>query len=391
MSKLSLPPPKVSKWAVQQEPRALKEKSDIGPPPYGKRSNFVPKSVLDYGDGGAFPEIHFLQFPLNMGKNISGPGYKGTLALETTKDGKNKYDLVIAKDSNMKSSLADMTPMDIPQDGFLRPSEEEVNETTQRTRAALEAIVDFKIQATQPKQSAVVSKPNGGATYVRYTPASGSDQGSGTKIIKMMEAPVDPFEPPKYKIKKVPRGPPSPPPPVMHSPPRKVSAEEQKNWVIPACVSNWKNAKGYTIPLDKRLAADGRGLHDVTINDNFAKLSEALFIADKHAREEVKLRGEMANKLAAKEKKDKEEKLRLLAQKAREERAGLGSAASLGLAGYSSDEESRELSKEEAQQLKEREEIRKDREKQRQRELRISHMGTDTKSRILTERYFKTF
>ena len=249
-----------------------------------------------------------------------------------------------------------------------------------------------KIQATQPKQSAVVSKQNGEATYVRYTPANSSSSGSGTRIIKLSEAPVDPFEPPKYKIKKVPRGPPSPPPPVMHSPPRKVSAEEQKNWVIPACVSNWKNAKGYTIPLDKRLAADGRGLHDVTINDNFAKLSEALFIADKHAREEVKLRSEMANKLAAKEKKDKEEKLRLLAQKAREERAGLmsGNAASLGLSGYSSDnsEESRELSKEEARQLAEREEIRRDREKQRQRELKLAHMGTDTKSRILSERYY---
>ena len=34
-----------------------------------------------------------------------------------------------------------------------------------------------------------------------------------------------------------------------------------------------QNAKGYTIPLDKRLAADGRGLQEVHINDNFAKLS----------------------------------------------------------------------------------------------------------------------
>jgi SNW domain-containing protein 1 len=50
----------------------------------------------------------------------------------------------------------------------------------------------------------------------------------------------------------------------MHSPPRKVSAEEQANWVIPPCISNWKNAKGYTIPLDKRLAADGRGVQDVS-------------------------------------------------------------------------------------------------------------------------------
>lgn len=40
-------------------------------------------------------------------------------------------------------------------------------------------------------------------------------------------------------------------------------------------------SQGYTIPLDKRLAADGRGLQTVHINENFAKLAEALYIADR--------------------------------------------------------------------------------------------------------------
>jgi SNW domain-containing protein 1 len=39
--------------------------------------------------------------------------------------------------------------------------------------------------------------------------------------------------------------------------------------------------QGYTIPLDKRLAADGRGLQQVHINENFATLAEALYIADR--------------------------------------------------------------------------------------------------------------
>jgi len=43
--------------------------------------------------------------------------------------------------------------------------------------------------------------------------------------------------------KKIPRGPPSPPAPVMHSPIRKVTVKEQKEWKIPPCISNWKNAK----------------------------------------------------------------------------------------------------------------------------------------------------
>lgn len=43
----------------------------------------------------------------------------------------------------------------------------------------------------------------------------------------------------------------------------------------------FKLFQGYTIPLDKRLAADGRGLQQTHINENFAKLAEALYIADR--------------------------------------------------------------------------------------------------------------
>ena len=58
----------------------------------------------------------------------------------------------------------------------------------------------------------------------------------------------------------VPRASGAPPVPQMHSPPRNITAKDQQDWKIPPCISNWKNPKGYTIPLDKRLAADGRGL-----------------------------------------------------------------------------------------------------------------------------------
>ena len=59
---------------------------------------------------------------------------------------------------------------------------------------------------------------------------------------------------------------------------------------------------GYTIPLDKRLAADGRGLQSSHINENFAKLSEALYIADRKAREAVEMRAQVERKIAVKEK-----------------------------------------------------------------------------------------
>jgi SNW domain-containing protein 1 len=89
------------------------------------------------------------------------------------------------------------------------------------------------------------------------------------------------------------------------------------DWKVPPCISNWKNAKGYTIPLDKRLAADGRGLMEVTINDGFAKLSESLYVAEARAREAVETRAKIQRELLSKEKDRKEEELRSLAQQAR--------------------------------------------------------------------------
>jgi SNW domain-containing protein 1 len=112
-----------------------------------------------------------------------------------------------------------------------------------------------------------------------------------------VKAQKDPVEPPKFQTKKkIPRGPPSPPAPIMHSPPRKVTVKEQKVWRIPPCIFNWKNAKAYTIPLDKRIAADGRGLQQVHINDKFAKLSEALYMAEIKERERIEIQAELERK-----------------------------------------------------------------------------------------------
>ncbi|KAJ3046144.1 mRNA splicing protein [Rhizophlyctis rosea] len=401
----SLPKPRAatitkSKWDADsddedQQP-AVVARAPVrkGPPPYGQRKGWAPKSVEDFGDGGAFPEIHTVQYPLDMGrKRSSNTRTSETLPLQTDAEGNLRYDLILRQGRDDKQIVhgqyKDMVEKDITEEDEGRPDEEEVKEVTEKTRQALEKIMEGRLSAAQPKIGGNNDK-SGGPSYMRYTPASAN---GSTRIIRMVEAPVDPLEPPKFKHKKVPVGPPSPPPPVLHSPPRRVTAEEQKNWVIPPCISNWKNAKGYTIPLDKRLAADGRGVQDIQINDNFAKLSEALFIADRHAREEVKIRGEMQAKLAEKEKREKEEKLRLLAQRAREERAGLvsggGAVDSRGERGDHSEEEEEseeeDLREEDRQKMKERDEIRRERAKQREREIRQSHMGQETKARVLSK------
>jgi SNW domain-containing protein 1 len=400
-------------------------------PPYGQRKNFRPRVPEDFGNGGAYPEIHIAQYPLDMGrKDKSAADRKGgALTLEVDQDGNVKYDAIARQghsdDRIIHSSYRDMVPMherkDIDVDKLVmdRPGEEEVQSVAEKTRLALEKIVNTKIKASQPKN---VGPPNGNGTnkdptYIRYTPAQGQvgegfNSGAKQRIIRMVDAPIDPMEPPSHLHKKVPRGPPSPPAPVMHSPPRKLTAKEQAEWVIPPCVSNWKNTKGYTIPLDKRLAADGRGLQELTINDNFAKFSEALYAADRHARDEVRQRNLMQQKLAQKQKEAEEDKLRQLAQKAREERAGFKpsvtetapakanrpSASSLMPDYDSSDESGSDKSDSEQEspvrrhgaaedsdeeKARERDQLRRDRQKQRQREMRMSKMGAEAKAKHL--------
>jgi len=54
--------------------------------------------------------------------------------------------------------------------------------------------------------------------------------------------------------------------------------------------------------LDKRLAADGRGLQEVTINNKFAMLSESLYVAERKAAEDLRVRNQIRKKMAMREK-----------------------------------------------------------------------------------------
>ncbi|XP_069494013.1 SNW domain-containing protein 1 isoform X1 [Ambystoma mexicanum] len=341
------------------------------PPPYGYRKGWIPRSLEDFGDGGAFPDIHVAQYPLEMGKKKKA---SNALAVQVDAEGKIKYDSIArqgqSKDKVIFSKYTDLVPkevMDEDDPDLVRPDEEAVRELTEKTRLALEKSVSQKVAAAMPVRAADKLAP---AQYIRYTPSQQGvafNSGAKQRVIRMVEMQKDPMEPPRFKInKKIPRGPPSPPAPVMHSPSRKMTVKEQQEWKIPPCISNWKNAKGYTIPLDKRLAADGRGLQTVHINENFAKLAEALYIADRKAREAVEMRAQVERKMAQKEKEKKEEKLRELAQIARERRAGIKT----------------HVEKAEDGEAREREEIRQDRRKDRQHDRNISRAAPDKRSKL---------
>ncbi|PVU94336.1 hypothetical protein BB561_002633 [Smittium simulii] len=380
-------------------------------PSYGNRKNWIPTTLEDFGDGGAYPEILVGQYPIRMGLKKTKKGQ--VLSKQVDSQGNVKYDSIArfghSEDRIVQSQFKELIPLreriDV-KDGniiHLRPQQEDIIETAQKTREALEKKINGKLAASKPRSRQ--TEVESGATFIKYTPSSsatGLTAQTSQRVIRMSEMPVDPMEPPKFRHKRVPNAPPSPPAPVMHSPPRPVTVEEQKEWVIPPCISNWKNAKGYTIPLDKRLAADGRGLQEVKINDNFAKLSEALLAAERHAREEVRQRSLLQQNLAHKEKESKEEHLRQLAQRAREQRAGVNvhevnNGSNLDTAhaisnniDYSSSDTENKSKKDsrsdndDNEKERTRREIREDKKRELKRELRMSNMGAEAKAKYIS-------
>jgi SNW domain-containing protein 1 len=317
-----------------------------------RKSLFVPRSLKDFDDGGAFPEIHVAQYPRNMGnphlKSQKSENAKGTVSLasqsqllnvEVDADGKVSYDAVVTQGTNANNKLQvytkhqDLRGIADPKEADTSlPTAEEQAEATERTQAALNSLLSIKISAAKPSGTALAnaetSKNQAQKTQlIHYTPnpnAPGYNADTASqRVIQMVPAQLDPMMPPKHKHKKEPRGPADDPVPVLHAPPRKLTKEEAAAWNVPACVSNWKNTRGYTIPLDKRLAADGRGVRDTTtINPKFATLSESLYVAERQAREEVRMRANVQHRLEQQQKQTREDELRQLAMQARMERSG---------------------------------------------------------------------
>ncbi|KAK4104901.1 hypothetical protein N658DRAFT_493001 [Parathielavia hyrcaniae] len=370
-----------------------------GPPPYPNRAGWRPRAPEDFGDGGAFPEIPVAQYPWGKDDKSSK---SNALVVQVDAEGKVDYSAIArqghSSDRVIHASFKDLIPLrQRAEAGDLdlsRPSQEQVAETAERTKNALATLVSGALAAQKPKNVNVGGRRD--PTFVKYTPSDqmGDRAKKQERIMKIVERQKDPMEPPKFKHKKIPRGPPTPPPPVMHSPPRKLTAEDQEAWRIPPPVSMWKNPKGFTIALDKRVAADGRGLQDVQINDKFAQFSEALFMADRHAREEVRQRAMMQQRLAEKERLQKEEHLRQLAQQARAEKAGDGGgrrrrSARSRSGSYSSRSRSRSSGSESARSSstddseRERRAARRDKLREEERRLRQSRMGHERRAQVL--------
>lgn len=293
-------------------------------PPYGQRQGFIPRAPEDFGNGGAFPEIHVAQFPLEIGRESSK---SKTVALTLETDGKVNYDNLLhqrGQKKNVFSKSSDLVEYKGPIEAeiLMKPSEEEELECTEKTKQALEKLVNGKIATARPKQLAETRAP---AQYIRYTPQQSAISGAPEaqqRVVRVVETARDPLDPSTFRVKKVPAGAGSPPVPVMHSPPRKLTKDEVKEWYIPPSVSNWENRSGFTIALDKRLAADGRNLIQPTINPRIAEFSKVLHAVERKSAEDIKYRKQIQQQLAEKQRQEKDQKLAELASQARSSRFG---------------------------------------------------------------------
>lgn len=269
----------------------------------------------------------------------------------------------------------------IPRHELIRPSLLQKEKTAEFTKDKIEKIVDHKTFLSQRALSRQV-QTQADISFVKYTSKDNPDD---VKLIKIQEVPEDPFAPPQFKSKRIPQGPGSPPRVVLRSPPRKLTAEDQKDWKIPPCISNWNNKKGYTIPLEMRLAADGRTKTLPTINENFSKFTSALYASEKAFRKELEEKEKIQQQLAFEDLKKAEDNLREKAQLAREKRNKLFQESNLSSKiGTNIDQQSQFSNEEEDldDAEKKRNEIRAMIRKENVRNIRMENMGSKKRADI---------
>ena len=229
----------------------------------------------------------------------------------------SKYQTLILSTKNLPSKKS-----------LSKPSIEETNQTTLETKLALESLCSRRIKHSQTiKSTNPLFSKSRNSKYLKYTPSNSST----SKIIEITNRPIDPLSTNHYTFQKVPHSNTDPSifVPVMHSPQRKLTYEDQRDWKIPPCVSISRNPKGLVIPLDIRLANDGRNLKEFQVNKNFSKFADVLFLAEKRARAEIEERNRIAESIQIKAELKKEEELREAAKQARLERKAINSGTSL--------------------------------------------------------------
>lgn len=160
--------------------------------------------------------------------------------------------------------------------------------------------------------------------FIHYVPNNNSNINSLTnnnnhKLINIRSMPSDPCEPIKFKHRRMQKEP-EPPVPVLRSPPKKLSAKTVRKWNVPPCMSNYKNQKGYTVPIEMRIMSDMRNNKDLKLSENFAKISDIINICEKESKLRIEERAKAKNSINLVNALKKEQELLIAAEAVRKQK-----------------------------------------------------------------------
>ncbi|MFS7958952.1 putative SKI-interacting protein, SKIP [Helianthus anomalus] len=125
-----------------------------------------------------------------MGRKKDSNSGPKTLPVTVDDKGNLTFDAIILKDDEEEEEDDD-------------EKQQEIEKTTLQTKEALENIVNVRLSAAQPKNVQTQSQDS---KFIKYKPSQQSaafNSGAKERIIRMVEMPVDPLEPPKFKHKRV--------------------------------------------------------------------------------------------------------------------------------------------------------------------------------------------
>ena len=308
-------------------------------------------------------------------------------------------------------------------DFLKKPSEEATLQNIYNTKKALEKLSNHRIKTYQSfKTNSLTSESNKNNNlcykYINYQFDSNNNNPNSkpnSHLIKLVALPVDPLSNLKYRHHKIPLSNTNEKNfvPVLQSPPTPLSLEEQKKWKIPPCVNMSNNPKGLVIPLDIRLANDGRNLREYKANKNFAKFADILALTEKNVRKEIEDRNKIAQSIQIAAAMKKEQELKEAAKQARMERNSLNNYTNSNKSynnnsnmiysldtsdilsnkkeekNFLKNKRERSINEEEIKEIKERNELREIRKKEIEYERRIEIMkkyekeGRDVNDKVL--------
>lgn len=251
-----------------------------------------------------------------------------------------------------------------------------VAEVTEKTREAIQKVIDSKLNSSRTVQKTSSKKET---SYIKYTPSNAITNGRTGKrrIIKIVDKKADPMLMSEFKIKRAPEGPNDEEPvPILHKDTTtKLTKEQQRKWTIPPAISNWKNNKGFTISIDKRLASLSQDDNKFNMSDKFSVLTEALANAHDEAKAELKRKAELKHELERKKLLEDQHKLRRIAREAHMRRDFGNSGRN-----YINDKNSS------SSFASRREMARRQRRQRAESELRMGSMSTESRVRMLARK-----